>query len=191
MHDKRKHLVETALQLFYQHGVNSVGINEVLKHSGVAKKTLYNYFDSKDALILATLAVRHQRFLDWLTLQLANSVSNSDLASKLFHGLDQWFNSQVPALGDFRGCFFINTAAEFAEPTSAIHQACMAHKQAVAELIAEQLPSPNAQLVDLLCLLKEGAIVSAYVNHDPQAALRSLAALQPIITNASPVHPQP
>ena len=48
MNDKKKLLIDTALHLFYENGINSVGINEILKVSGVAKKTMYNHFKSKD-----------------------------------------------------------------------------------------------------------------------------------------------
>lgn len=181
MQNKRQLLVETALQLFYQHGVNSIGINEVLKHSGIAKKTLYNYFASKEELVLATLAERHQRFITWLTTQLSDCHSNRELAEKLFSGLDLWFHNKADSLGNFRGCFFINTAAEFGDPSSAIHQACLQHKQVVEALIAAHMPQPNTPLLTLLCILKEGAIVCAYVNHQPQAARQSLQALLPLL----------
>ena len=52
MSNKRELLTKTALDLFYKNGINSVGINEILKVSGVAKKTLYNYFGSKEELVL-------------------------------------------------------------------------------------------------------------------------------------------
>ena len=70
MNQKRQLLIDTALDLFYQYGVNSIGINEILKVSGVAKKTLYSHFESKEALILATLEQRHVIFIEWLEEQL-------------------------------------------------------------------------------------------------------------------------
>ncbi|WP_367269679.1 TetR/AcrR family transcriptional regulator, partial [uncultured Alteromonas sp.] len=39
---KREHLVETAQQLFYREGIKGTGIDTVLEHAGVAKRTLYN-----------------------------------------------------------------------------------------------------------------------------------------------------
>ena len=44
MSKKRELLLNTALDLFYRQGINSIGINEVIKVSGVAKKTLYNRY---------------------------------------------------------------------------------------------------------------------------------------------------
>lgn len=55
MSKKRQQLINIALQLFYEKGINSVGINEILSVSGIAKKTLYNHFTSKEDLVLAAL----------------------------------------------------------------------------------------------------------------------------------------
>ena len=62
MTNKKQQLTDTALKLFYEKGINSVGINEVLKVSGIAKKTLYNHFSSKEELVLATLEQRDHTF---------------------------------------------------------------------------------------------------------------------------------
>ena len=55
---RRDHLVDTAVKLFSKHGFRATGIDRVLAESGVAKKTLYNHFRSKDELIIATLQKR-------------------------------------------------------------------------------------------------------------------------------------
>ncbi|MEI8606352.1 TetR/AcrR family transcriptional regulator [Pseudoalteromonas sp. B160] len=70
--DKRTQIINTALSAFYQRGIHAVGINEILKEAGVAKKTLYNHFVSKDELICACLELRDQRFNQWLYEQLEN-----------------------------------------------------------------------------------------------------------------------
>ncbi|HIB63664.1 MAG TPA: TetR/AcrR family transcriptional regulator, partial [Phycisphaerales bacterium] len=48
--NRKQHLVETALKLFYQEGFHSTGIDKILAASGVAKMTLYKHFPSKDDL---------------------------------------------------------------------------------------------------------------------------------------------
>src|ERR1700716_2504401 len=49
----RDRLIDTAAYLFYERGLPNVGINEVTERAGVARMTLYNNFDSKEALALA------------------------------------------------------------------------------------------------------------------------------------------
>ena len=73
---KRELLIETAASLFYLKGVNEVGINEILIQSGVAKKTLYHHFKSKEDLIIATLHKRDQTFFFFLYERL--SVGKND-----------------------------------------------------------------------------------------------------------------
>lgn len=168
MNEKRQLLIDTALTLFYQNGINSVGINEVLKVSGVAKKTLYSHFDSKEALILSALEHRHEIFTAWLAGKLDGASNNQNLVEKLFHALKSWFIGSEPTLGSFRGCFFINSSAEFSDPNSAVSLYCQKHKQEVKTLIKHKMTGEDDLLLDAICIMKEGAITTAYMtgNHD-------------------------
>lgn len=174
MSAKKQLLLQTALTLFYQKGINNVGINEVLQVSGVAKKTLYNHFPTKEVLILATLVERDVIFMDWLTLELETALNDEALITQLFNALTRWFNDDVEQLSPFKGCFFINSSAEFRDKNHPINQQCQRHKQAVRALIKKHLSSDNKETVDMLCLLKEGAIVTASVTHDLDAANKCL-----------------
>lgn len=166
MSDKRQQLINTALQLFYEKGINSVGINEILTVSGIAKKTLYNHFDSKEELVLAALKQRNDNFTTWLNYQLNEANTDFEVVTKLFDGLSSWFTNSAIALGNFRGCFFINTSAEFSNPNSTISQYCKEHKLQVRQIIAQHLSKKDSELLDTICVLKEGAITLAYVNND-------------------------
>ena len=174
MSAKRQLLVDTALTLFYQQGINNVGINEILKVSGVAKKTLYNHFSTKDELVLAALKARDERFLNWLSTELATAESDKEVVSHLFNALTRWFNDQVPELAPFNGCFFINSSAEFSDATHPVNQYCQHHKHAIRTLIKQHLSSDNNELLNMICLLKEGAIVSAFVVKELDAADKCL-----------------
>ncbi len=166
MSKKRQQLIDTALQLFYERGINSVGINEILAVSGIAKKTLYNHFTSKEELVLAVLIQRNDNFIAWLDMSLKEANTDIEVVNKLFNALSTWFSNTAAELGNFRGCFFINTSAEFSDPSSNISQYCRDHKQQVRQLISQYLSQSNDELLDTICLLKEGAITMAYVNHD-------------------------
>ncbi len=61
---RRDHLVDTAMKLFCKHGFRATGIDKVLSESGVAKKTLYNHFKSKDELIIAVLQKRDEEVMN-------------------------------------------------------------------------------------------------------------------------------
>jgi AcrR family transcriptional regulator len=49
---------KTADRLFYRRGIRAVGVDTIAAEIGVSKRTLYNYFPSKDALIVAYLSPR-------------------------------------------------------------------------------------------------------------------------------------
>jgi AcrR family transcriptional regulator len=181
MNDKRLQLIDTALQLFYEKGINCVGINEILSVSGIAKKTLYNHFTSKEALVLATLQQRNDKFIIWLDSRLKEANTDIEVVNQLFNGLSAWFTNSVIELGNFRGCFFINTSAEFSNPNSDISQYCRVHKQQVRQLISQYLSSSNPELLDTICILKEGAITMAYVNYDVSMPSKCIKILEKIV----------
>jgi len=178
MTQKRQLLIDTALELFYQKGVNTIGINEILKVSGVAKKTLYNHFESKEALTIATLEQRHRLFIEWLTVKLAGANSDQDVIYRLFTALEDWISNSDPKLGSFRGCFFINTAAEFSDQNCAISVYCREHKHHIRQVISQHMTNNNSLLLDAICIMKEGVITSAYVGHDSTAAGKCIEILK-------------
>lgn len=188
--DKRQLLIVTAFALFYEHSVHGVGINQILQASSVAKKTLYHHFASKDELVEAVVRYRDGVFFQWLSQQLSHETAGLAGIRALFMALDDWFNQRVPHLCRFRGCFFINISAEFSEPTHAVHQLCAQHKLAIEGLIREQVAAlglPNTAVLRMtaaICLLKEGAIVSAQLRGDKQAALTALSLVEQLISDA-------
>lgn len=177
--DKRQQLVDTALSLFYQHGVHALGINQVLKESGIAKKTLYHHFLGKNELIQACLVERDKRFMRWFKTECSELESLTCFIESFFNALDQWVNNRVPQLANFQGCFFVNVAAEFSDENSDIHQLCQQHKQHIKTYIFEQLTAfisdqnQKNTVVELLLLLKEGCINSAHVMGDKAAAVKA------------------
>ena len=109
MSSRRDHLVDTAMKLFCKHGFRATGIDTVLAESGVAKKTLYNHFRSKDELIIATLQRRDTDFMNLAREGVARLADKQDGDPRmarvlaLFDTLGEW------AAGDnFTGCTFIN-----------------------------------------------------------------------------------
>ena len=179
MSEKRQELVETAFKLFYQKGVHAVGINEILAESGIAKKTLYNHFASKNELVSAVVAYRDKCFCDWLEGELNKAAPGMARIEALFDALDGWFNDRADVLLPFRGCFFINVSGEFSDLADPVHQQCLKHKENIAALIKKQVSTLDIDvdqiqpLTDSLCLLKEGAIVLAHVQGDKTAAQKA------------------
>src|SRR6204780_3921577 len=70
----RDRLLQAANELFYAEGVQTVGIDRIIERAGVAKASLYNLFGSKEELVAAYLASRH----DFTTGRIANAIEGVD-----------------------------------------------------------------------------------------------------------------
>jgi AcrR family transcriptional regulator len=59
----RQHIVETARALFAERGFDAVTVSDVAKAAYVADQTVYNYFNTKEALIFDEEAAYRERFV--------------------------------------------------------------------------------------------------------------------------------
>ncbi len=163
----RERLVEAASRLFYAEGIHAVGVDRVIAEAGVAKATLYTHFASKDELVAAYLARRSDR---WAAAVLARAASagsapgvSAPMALAAFDVLAERVSSP-----DYRGCPFINAAAEFPGPGPVADQVA-AHRRRVRETFAELIGEPGHDLGRLATIvaLYDGAMSAAYLDHDP------------------------
>lgn len=167
-------LLDAAERLFYRAGVQAVGVDAVVTEAGVATKTLYAHFGSKDTLVEAYLRRRDQRWRDWLRTSLAGAEPGPARVLAVFDALHHWF-----AQPGFTGCAFINVAGELvAHPTA--RAVARDHMLALRRLLVDVAVDAGAAAPELLAerlmLLVEGAIVTAHVEGDAQAALRARGA---------------
>lgn len=61
----KNHITATALNLFSLNGIKKVSMTDVAQNSGVSKRTLYDFFENKEALLLEVLEVRDGYFRDY------------------------------------------------------------------------------------------------------------------------------
>ncbi len=54
---RRQQLAQTAIELFSEHGFENVSIAQIAKAAGVAKGSIYDYFESREELIMAAIMV--------------------------------------------------------------------------------------------------------------------------------------
>src|SRR5258706_4592211 len=94
----RERLLAAADELFYAEGVQSVGIDRIIEHAGVAKASLYNLYGSKEALVSAYLESRHRSTLERLNATVAR---HPDPRKRLLSVFDaQRENLSVPSFRD-------------------------------------------------------------------------------------------
>ncbi|WP_019508654.1 TetR/AcrR family transcriptional regulator [Pleurocapsa sp. PCC 7319] len=123
----RQQILETASRLFYQKGIQKVGINEIIATSKVAKRTLYRYFPSKDELIEAVMKHRATEWLYWFETSVGdrgNTPKERLLAT--FDVLREWYASP-----DFRGCPFINAVLEIADTSHPAHDVSVRVRESI------------------------------------------------------------
>jgi AcrR family transcriptional regulator len=173
----RARILETAIGLFYARGLRAVGVDTIIAESGVAKATFYKHFPAKDDLVVAYL----DRVDEVWTGQLhaaaeAAGPAPADQLVGLFGALDSACRRD-----GYRGCGFINAAAESAAGTAA-HDRTVAHKRRVLAWLRDLAQQAGAEhperLARSLALLLDGALSSGALDADPEAveAARTTAA---------------
>jgi len=177
--DARARILEAAYELFSRHGIRAVGIDAIIRRSGVARMTLYRNFGSKDELVLAFLERREQRWTkDWLQREAERRAADpGERLLAIFDVFDAWFQRE-----DFEGCSFINVLLETADPGSVLHRASadqLARIRAyVAQLAREAGVDEPERLAHKWHILMKGSIVAAGEgDHEAARRAREVAAL--------------
>lgn len=167
--DTREKILATAEQLIYQHGINATGMDLLVKTSGVARKSIYRYFATKDEVAAAALNARDVRWMHWFRTESDKAETPEARILNMFAVLKSWFESD-----GFRGCAFINTAGETGDADHPIRLIAKQHKQKLFEYtleLTEQLAIEQpAALARQLLILMEGAMTTAHVLGDHCAA---------------------
>ncbi|MER7185257.1 TetR/AcrR family transcriptional regulator [Streptomyces hyaluromycini] len=173
----RERLLSAANELFYAEGVQTVGIDRIIEHAGVAKASLYNTFGGKEQLIRAYLESRHTRLTERLLRAVDAAGNPRDRLLAVFDAQAELFSEQ-----DYHGCAFMAASAE-AKHGSAIEEASDVSRAWVRALFTDLArdagaPDPEA-LGRRLHLLYDGGVVSARMDRDPSvgAVAREAAAV--------------
>ncbi len=159
----RDRVLRTALALFYEHGVHSVGVDRIIAESGVAKMTFYRHFPSKARLIAEYLACKHKGW-EQLFARFAGDESKPALERLLavFDALEVFI--QHP---EFRGCPFIKSMAEFGPERDApeVRREITAHfsgmEKFVAGLLKQIRPKDSKKFIQPILSVITGTVVIA------------------------------
>jgi AcrR family transcriptional regulator len=171
--DARERILEAAYELFSRNGIRAVGIDAIIERSGVARMTLYRHFGSKDALVLAFLARREERWTnDWLQREVHERATDpGERLLAIFDVFDSWFQRE-----DFEGCSFINVLLEISDRRHELNRASADHlariRAFVTDLAAQAGVADPDGLAHKWHILMKGSIVAAGEG-DRQAARRA------------------
>lgn len=165
-------ILDTASRLFYEEGIRGVGVDRLISEASVTKATFYKHYGSKDNLILVYIRTQHERVQEAIT-DLVSSAGSPDAAVR----------SWVSAVSDevnraaFRGCAFLNAAAEYHDPRDPVREVVAMHRDWYTEQLADLLQAAGHPLpgdgADELMLARDGAMSGAYAG-DAIAATAAL-----------------
>ncbi|NED81232.1 TetR/AcrR family transcriptional regulator [Streptomyces sp. SID11233] len=181
----RERLLAAADELFYAEGVQSVGIDRVIEHAGVAKASLYNTFGGKEQLVRAYLDTRHTATAERITRAVAEHDTPREQMLAVFESQGRQFDRP-----DFHGCAFIRVGAE-ASPGGLVQEAADNFRGWMrglfTRLAAEAGAADPDALGHQLQILYDGAGISALMDHGSGVATASRAAATALIAAATDV----
>ncbi|MBV8943157.1 MAG: TetR/AcrR family transcriptional regulator [Solirubrobacterales bacterium] len=176
-----RRILNAASELFYTQGINAIGVETIARTAGVTKKTLYDRFSSKEALVAAYLTERRQRWQEWLEDSL-EPLAPAARPLGVFDSLHSWLE-QAPR----RGCAFVNAAAELTTNDTG-RDVVMAEKAWMRDLYTRLVAETGRSTRDAkrlgaqLFMLHEGANVAYVLNGDDTAVATARAAAETLLT---------
>lgn len=177
----RERLIEAANELFYAQGLRAVSVDKVIERAGTTKVTFYRHFQSKDDLIVAYLESRAELERNGVDAAIAHGAGDVDVSL----GLMADHTGAAACSPGFRGCPFINAAAEYPDPDSAVRKLVDAHRDwwtgAFIRLVAPLELADPAAIADDLMLLRDGIMVAGYLGEPTKVAASFLRSCQAVI----------
>lgn len=181
----RERLLSVGADLFLERGIHAVSVDALAGEACVTKRTVYQHFPGKDALVAQALEQRGEVWRAWFDAELDRRGATPE--QQLLAMFDV-VADEISA-GGYRGCRFVNAAAELPDPAHPARAVASAHKAAVLALIARRVGQLRTSQPDLLArqlkVLLEGAITTALVDPSPQAARDARLAAAALLAHAS------
>ncbi len=163
--EARTRLLTTATRIFYAHGIHSVGVDRIIAEAKVTRATFYRHFASKDDLILAYLREVHGVDRGAVETAIAANPSPADSLRAIARSIAQ--NIQSPG---FRGCAFLNAAAEYPDTDHPVHQEIIAHRQWFLDTLTRLMAQIREETADdaarHFVMLRDGTMAAGCL-YDP------------------------
>jgi AcrR family transcriptional regulator len=152
----RRRVLDAASSLFYAEGIHAVGIDRVIAEAAVAKATFYAHFPSKDDLVCAYLKEQDELIR---RVTIPGGPTHEDEILAVFDAIGEF------ACGPgFRGCAFINAAAEYPDPAHPVRLVVAAHRAWFHDVLRGLLTAashPDAdRTATMLVLLRDGLVIA-------------------------------
>lgn len=164
----RARILAAASELFYAHGIRATSADRVIEQVGITKVTFYRHFRAKSDLVVAYLEQQAAAERTWM-----QSVRRKGDPVGTLRTLATDIGAASCRPG-FRGCAFINAAAEFSDPDDPARRAVDVHRTWMLDLFAEVAAEAGAEDIDAtarqLMILRDGAMVNGYLGDSASVA---------------------
>ncbi|MEU2832126.1 TetR/AcrR family transcriptional regulator [Streptomyces lavendulae] len=176
----RERLLAAAGRVFYAEGIHATPVDRVIEEAGVTRATFYRHFPGKESLVLAYVERRDAE----VRATAAEAAETIATPLDLLHALVAGVAAEICRPG-FRGCLFLNAAAEYPDPGNPVRVAVAGHRAWLRELLADVLsraghPDPPAGAA-LLLMLRDGAMAAGYLESPESARVRLTEAVSTLI----------
>jgi AcrR family transcriptional regulator len=168
----RDRLLRTAGRLFYTEGTRAVSVDRLLVEAETTRATFYRHFAGKQELVVAYLQAVDAHIRGQVDQLLAAGTP----PEQMLRGIAEGIGDDICGPG-FRGCPFLNAAAEHPDAADPVHQVVLAHRSwfegaIVAALTRLGHPRPEVAARQIV-LLRDGAMAAGHLA-DPQQVRESL-----------------
>ena len=103
MKDKKRFYIEKIAMLYREHGIKPLSMDAIANHIGLSKKSLYNYFDSKEKMIDAVFQFHFEQIREGFTAVASEKINAIEKLLKVSDLLYQFFEAfSQPMLQDLR-----------------------------------------------------------------------------------------
>ena len=180
----RARILEAASELFYAQGIRATSADRIIERAEITKVTFYRHFRTKGDLVVAYLQDQASAERAWMRAARSDGDPLSSLKA-LATGI-----GTASCSPGFRGCPFINAAAEYADGADPVRRAVDEHrawtKSEFASIAAEAGVADVESAARQLMLLRDGAMVNGYLGEAASVADSLAAAFASIVAAATP-----
>ncbi len=176
----RRRILAAAAQLFYFEGINATGVDLIAERAAVSKRTLYQHFPSKAALVEEYLRQLRQQGEEE-SAQTPDATPRAQLLA-LFELTDA-------GVGRMRGCPFHNAAVEAAGVMPGVEHIVHLHKRdyihGLTKLARAAGAADPGMLGNQIALLYEGASGLSTSLNDPAPWAQARVTAEALIDQAT------
>lgn len=178
----RERILASATQLFDAASLRSISADKVIAGAGTTKATFYRHFPTKDDLVVA--------YLDVQLAHLQSAVEEQRVASDDGGALLKWLaeaNGEAACRPGFRGCAFLNAAAEYPADGNVVRAAVERYRAWLHGVVTEALRDLGVEtpddIADQLIMLRDGAMAHGFMGN-PESVTSALIAAGSAIVHA-------